>query len=67
MQMALMSKLTAEKPLNNKTGCLKRGSAKEQITFVADNFCEPLVDFIVEGYTLVTDDKAFKQYGVLIL
>ncbi len=22
---------------------------------------------IVEGYTLVTDDKAFKQYGVLIL
>ncbi len=45
MQMALMSKLTAEKQLNNKTGSLKRGSAKQQITFIADNFCETLADF----------------------
>lgn len=45
MQMALMSKLTAEKRSENKTSSLKRGSAKKLITFIADDFCEPLADF----------------------
>lgn len=45
MQMALMSKLTAEKGLKSKVGSLKRGSAKQQITFISDDFCEPLADF----------------------
>jgi len=45
MQMALMSKLTAEKQVKSKTGLLKRGSAKQQIAFIADDFCKPLVDF----------------------
>ncbi len=45
MQMALMSKLTDEKHPKSKTGSLKRGSAKQQITFIADDFCEPLTDF----------------------
>lgn len=45
MQMALMSKLTADKRMKSKTGSIKRGSAKQQITFIADDFCEPLADF----------------------
>ena len=45
IQMALMSKLTAENRQKNKAGSLKRGSAKQQITFIADDFCEPLADF----------------------
>lgn len=45
MQMALMSKLTTEKRIEHKTGSLKRGSAKKVITFIADDFCEPLADF----------------------
>jgi len=45
MQMALMSKLTAEKRNEKKPGSLKRGSAKNLITYIADDFCEPLADF----------------------
>lgn len=45
MQMALMSKLTTEKRSDNKTSSLKRGSAKKLITFIADDFYEPLADF----------------------
>lgn len=41
-QMSLMSKLTSHE---NKTVSLKRGSAKKMITFIADDFCEPLEDF----------------------
>jgi hypothetical protein len=49
IQMALMSKLKAENLQKNNAGSLKRGSAKQQITFVADDFCEPLADF--QDYT----------------
>ncbi|MDP3877631.1 MAG: hypothetical protein Q8Q50_11680 [Methylobacter sp.] len=45
MQMALIGKLTTEKHLKTKGSSLKRGSAKQQITFIADDFCDPLVDF----------------------
>ncbi|HBA65421.1 MAG TPA: hypothetical protein DCZ48_04445 [Methylococcaceae bacterium] len=45
MQMALMSKLATEKQAKSETGSLKRGSAKQQITYIADDFCEPLSDF----------------------
>lgn len=45
MQMALISKLTTEKQVRSKTSSLKRGSAKQKITFMADDFCEPLTDF----------------------
>ncbi len=45
IQMALMSKLSAENRQKNKAGSLKRGSAKQQITFIADDFCESLADF----------------------
>lgn len=41
-QMSLMSKLTDHK---NKTVTIKRGSAKKIITFIADDFCEPLDEF----------------------
>jgi hypothetical protein len=41
-QMSLMSKLTGHE---NKTASLKRGSAKKMITFIADDFCDPLEDF----------------------
>ena len=44
MQMSLMSKLSTGKSVN-KASSLKRGSAKNIITFIADDFCEPLVDF----------------------
>jgi len=44
-QMSLMSKLTAEPGYENKTVSLKRGSAKKMITYIADDFCEPLEDF----------------------
>jgi hypothetical protein len=45
MQMALISKLTSQKPQKSQTASIKRGSAKQQITFIADDFCEPLADF----------------------
>ena len=45
IQMALMSKLTINPKLENKPLSLKRGSAKKIITFIADDFCEPLDDF----------------------
>ena len=45
MQMALISKLTSQKPQKSQTASIKRGSAKQQITFIADDFCEPLDDF----------------------
>lgn len=45
MQMALMSKLTSEKSNEYKKSNLKRGSAKNIITFIADDFSEPLADF----------------------
>jgi len=45
LQMALMSKLTTEKQPLNKTNRLHRGSSKQQITFIADDFCESLTDF----------------------
>jgi hypothetical protein len=40
MQLALISKLVAEKPQKTKTASIKRGSAKQQITFIADDFCK---------------------------
>ncbi len=40
MQMALISKLAAEKPQKSQTASIKRGSAKQQITFIADDFCK---------------------------
>jgi hypothetical protein len=45
MQMALISKLTSQKSQKSQTASIKRGSAKQQITFIADDFCEPLADF----------------------
>jgi len=45
MQMALMSKLTAGQQPANPASRLGRGSAKQQITFIADDFCTPLADF----------------------
>ncbi|WP_432741758.1 DUF2281 domain-containing protein [Methylobacter sp. G7] len=44
-QMSLMSKLTTKPAYEDKTVSLKRGSAKKMITFIADDFCEPLDDF----------------------
>ncbi|MGZ4955185.1 MAG: hypothetical protein ACXV8Q_08720, partial [Methylobacter sp.] len=41
-QMSLMSKLTGHE---NKAVSLKRGSAKKMITYIADDFCEPLDEF----------------------
>jgi hypothetical protein len=41
-QMSLMTKLIT---IPIKTPSLKRGSAKKMITFIADDFCEPLDDF----------------------
>jgi hypothetical protein len=40
MQMALISKLTSQKPQESQTASIKRGSAKQQITFIADDFCK---------------------------
>jgi hypothetical protein len=45
MQMALISKLASQKSQKSQTASIKRGSAKQQITFIADDFCEPLADF----------------------
>lgn len=44
-QMSLISKLTTVKKTENKVVSLKRGSAKKIITFIADDFCEPLDEF----------------------
>jgi hypothetical protein len=41
-QMSLMSKLAGHE---NKAVSLKRGSAKKMITYIADDFCEPLDEF----------------------
>jgi hypothetical protein len=41
----LISKLTSQKSQKSQTASIKRGSAKQQITFIADDFCEPLADF----------------------
>lgn len=45
MQMALMSKLSTENYIKNNASGLKRGAAKTQITFIAEDFCQPLDDF----------------------
>ena len=45
VQMTLMSQLSIEKPLKTKLSRLKRGSATKDITFIDDDFCEPLDDF----------------------
>ncbi len=45
MQMALMSKLNSENSNEKKISSLNRGSAKEIITFIADDFSAPLADF----------------------
>ena len=43
-QLLLLSKL--HKPnTENKTVSLKRGSGKQIISFIADDFCEPLDEF----------------------
>ena len=44
-QMSLMSKLTVKSAIENKPISLKRGSAKKIITFIANDFCEPLEEF----------------------
>jgi len=45
VQMTLMSQLSTKNPLKTKLSRLKRGSAKKDITFIDDYFCEPLDDF----------------------
>ena len=40
MQMALISKLASQKSQKSQTASIKRGSAKQQITFIADDFCK---------------------------
>lgn len=45
MQMALISKLSLKPTIKNEVVNLKRGSAKNIITFIANDFCEPLDEF----------------------
>jgi hypothetical protein len=44
-QMSLLMKMAKENTSENKPVSLKRGSAKNIITFIADDFTAPLDDF----------------------